>query len=323
MKAKFHIPDFYIHMNLDLNLIDEIKAHPEYFRDGVEIASCYGCFPPALWNGGRAMAGYYSYERVKKVIDAFNSRGVPIRYTFTNPTLTERDLKDPFCNRICRLAQNGFNEIIVNLPIVEEYVRKHFPQYPIISSTVKQIEGYDALMKELEKDYKLVVLDYNWNNDFERLEMIPMEYRSRCEILICPYCTPHCKRRGEHYRVLGETQRESARNPIPPSGFNPLAKIGSFHCGNENLEFSQIQGFSTFVKVDDVFGKYLEMGFCNFKIEGRAIGPDRVLDSYIYYLVKPEFADTVRKDLMEAPPVIGKAPLSQSARSSVNLISPR
>ena len=60
----------------------------------------------------------------------------------------------------------------------------------MISSTVKQIEDYDQLMEEFKKDYKLVVLDYNWNNDFEKLDKIPQELRSRVEILINPYCTP-------------------------------------------------------------------------------------------------------------------------------------
>ena len=54
MQMKFHIPDFWKHWELNLNLIDMIREHPEYFYDGVEIASCFGCFAPALWNGGRA-----------------------------------------------------------------------------------------------------------------------------------------------------------------------------------------------------------------------------------------------------------------------------
>ena len=53
MSIKFHLPDFWSHGPLNLALIDMIKEHPEYFRDGVEIASVYGCFPPAVWNGGR------------------------------------------------------------------------------------------------------------------------------------------------------------------------------------------------------------------------------------------------------------------------------
>ena len=55
MNARFHIPDFYLHWELNLNLIDKLKEHPEYFYDGTEIASCYGCFAPALWHGGRAV----------------------------------------------------------------------------------------------------------------------------------------------------------------------------------------------------------------------------------------------------------------------------
>ena len=93
MNAKFHIPDFFKHADLNLSLIDKIKEHPEYFYDGVEIASCFGCFPPALWNGGRALGGTASYDFIKAVIKAFNDRNVPIRYTFTNPTLEERILK--------------------------------------------------------------------------------------------------------------------------------------------------------------------------------------------------------------------------------------
>ena len=73
---------------------------------------------------------------------------------------------------ITRIAENGLNEIIVNVPVLEDYIRKNYPRYPLISSTVKQIEDRDALLAELEKDYKLVVLDYNWNNRFDELETV-------------------------------------------------------------------------------------------------------------------------------------------------------
>ena len=43
MKAKFHIPDIWVHKDLNLYLIDMIKNHPEFFYDDIEIASCYGC----------------------------------------------------------------------------------------------------------------------------------------------------------------------------------------------------------------------------------------------------------------------------------------
>ena len=61
MTAKFHIPDFWKHCDLNLNLLDLMNEHPEYFRD-VEIVSTYGCFAPALWNGGRVIVGGTSRE---------------------------------------------------------------------------------------------------------------------------------------------------------------------------------------------------------------------------------------------------------------------
>ena len=302
MNARFHIPDFYLHWELNLNLIDMLKEHPEYFYDGTEIASCYGCFGPALWNGGRAVSGHSSTARITRTISEFNSRGVPIRYTFTNPTITEQDLDDPFCNKICRAAENGFNEIIVNKDFLEKYVREKYPKFPIISSTVKQIEDLDTLLKEFEKDYKLVVLDYNWNNDFERLAQIPEELRSRCEILINPYCMPHCKRRGEHYKVLGEGQRVASNLPTVrvPGAENPMQKAMEFNCPNTAMNFYQIQKYSTFVGLESI-KKYLEMGFNNFKIEGRTLAMPNVLESYIYYMVKPEYRDIVRLELYLSP----------------------
>lgn len=302
MNSRFHIPDFFIHAHLNLHLIDKMKEHPEYFYDGVEIASCYGCFAPALWNGGRAVAGTSTPTLINDTIRAFNERGVPIRYTFTNPTLTENDLRDPFCNKLCRMAENGFNEIIVNLPFLEEYIREKYPMYPLVSSTVKQIEDYDALMRELEKDYKLVVLDYNWNNDFERLEKIPREYRARCEILIDPYCTPHCKRRGAHYKALGAAQRESAEAPLTAKlrGTNTMQKAMDFKCENMGYNFYQIKQFSTFVGLEQI-QKYLEMGFNNFKLEGRVLSPYNVLESYMYYMVKPEYRDICRLEILNTP----------------------
>lgn len=301
MNMKFHIPDFFKHWEINLNLIDMIKEHPEYFYDGVEIASCYGCFAPALWNGGRTLGGYTSREQITNTLKLFNERNVPVRFTFTNPTITEKDLKDPFCNRICKEAENGFNEIICNVPVLEQYVREKYPKYPLVSSTCKQIEDMEGLIAELEKDYKLVVLDYNWNNDFERLAQIPEEYRERCEILINPYCIPHCPRRGEHYRVLGECQRNCTKAVTSSDvDYDPMEGAVEFNCPNTNYNFYRISEYPTFVSRDNI-DRYMELGFCNFKIEGRVLSRVNVLESYMYYMVRPEFRDRVRLDMMTAP----------------------
>lgn len=299
MQMKFHIPDFNQHASLNLNFIDMLKEHPEYFYDGVEIASCFGCFPPALWNGGRTLYGYTGNVRVKNTIKQFNERGVPLRYTFTNPTITKSDVNDRFCNNLCRAADNGLNEIICNSPDLEEYIRATYPSFPLISSTCKELRELDGLVAELEKDYKLVVLDYNWNNDFEKLAQIPEQYRSKCEILINPYCVPNCQRRGEHYRLLGEAQRKAsivkAGSFVSPR--KTMEDVYKIKCSNTTYNFYMIHKYSTFVPYENL-AKYMELGFNNFKIEGRTLHAANVAESYVYYMVKPEWRDRVRLEIL-------------------------
>ena len=57
MRVRFHLPDFSGNFKLNLMFTEMLKNRPEYFREGVEIASFYGVFPPCLWNGGRAQGG--------------------------------------------------------------------------------------------------------------------------------------------------------------------------------------------------------------------------------------------------------------------------
>ena len=291
MKIKFHLPDFYGNIRMNLAFADLLKSNPEYFYDNVEIASSYGCFPPAAWNGGRTVVGAVRREGIDRTIEEYNKRGIPIRYTFTNPLVTEKHLKDSFCNMITRIAENGLNEIIVNVPCLEEYIRKNYPSYPLISSTVKQLEDKDELLAELEKDYKLVVLDYNWNNRFEELNELP--HKDKIELLINPYCTPHCRRRKLHYEYLGERQFEHNMQVFGNDQLKPIDRK-EFPCPNMSMSFYEITKFDTFISVEDIYQKYVPMGYSNFKIEGRMMHPVDILESYIYYLIKPEQRDYLR-----------------------------
>ena len=53
MSIKFHLPDFAVRYHFNRIFLSMLEHCPQYFYDGVEIASVYGCFPPAVWNGGR------------------------------------------------------------------------------------------------------------------------------------------------------------------------------------------------------------------------------------------------------------------------------
>ena len=176
MSVKFHLPGLRHNYPLNMLLVSLYEKQPEVFREGVKIASFFGEFPLSLWNGGRYSRGdQCEVGFIKGVIKNINEHGIPIRYTYTNPTITEEDLSDSYCNFCMKAADNGMNEVLVVSPILEKYIRENYPGFKINSSTCKEIRDIDSLNAELEKDYALVVLDYNLNNQFDILEkMIPM-----------------------------------------------------------------------------------------------------------------------------------------------------
>lgn len=166
----------------------------------------------------------------------------------------------------------------------------------IISSTCKQIRDLPTLESELEKDYSLVVLDYNYNNDFDTLAKIP--HKDKCEILVNAVCTPNCQRRGEHYRYIGKYQLEHC-DPAELAKIQAgTAKIEEWQCPHmKNNAFTR-RNSPLHVSPQAIYTKYVPMGYNNFKLEGRGnIFPD-LAEQYVYYMAKPEYRDIVRYNLL-------------------------
>ena len=140
MSVKFHLPGLRANFPINMVLVKLMQKFPEYFREGLEIASFFGEFPTSLWNGGRYNFGdQCSADYIRNVIKAVNAEGIPIRFTYTNPSITEEDLADPYCNFCLREADNGLNEVIVVSPILEEYIREWYPNFKITSSDRKSV----------------------------------------------------------------------------------------------------------------------------------------------------------------------------------------
>lgn len=299
MDIHFHIPDFGAHFRLNTILLRFLNQKPEYFYDNIKIASIFGTFPGSVWNGGRFLSGTAEFRSIQGIIKTFNDAGVPLRFTFTNPLITKEHLGDHYCNQILREANNGFNEVIVMSPILEEYIRENYPKYPITSSTCKQIENMDDLNAELKKDYKYVVLDYNWNNKFDMLEQITPEDRKKCEILVNACCIPHCPQRGEHYRRIGEDHIklwELEKNPLNKNKTFSHDFVCPYESYKNNIY--DTVNFETHISPESILEKYIPMGFNQFKIEGRTTSDINLLETYVYYMAKPEYKDRARLEML-------------------------
>lgn len=282
----WHLPGFCYFRQLNAAVIALMKEYPNCFRDGYRIGSVYGTFPGAIWNGGRVVMGIAGKRDIEATLKLYNSKGVPVRFTWTNSVLEEKHVYDTYCNLIMHMADNGMNQVLVNVPALEEYIRREYPGYKLISSTTKRINETDGVLAELQKDYFLVVLDYDLNHDAKTLEAIE-PWADRVEILVNEVCSPGCSLRAQHYAQQSRAQLEFDVGAL-------------FRCPNSNQQkgFEECMKRPAFISNEEI-GSYIDKGFVNFKIAGRGMPQSYVYDAYLYYLVKEDQRDFIRRRIEE------------------------
>ena len=285
-KIYWHLPGFSVFRDLNLTIIDLMKEYPNSFRDGYRVGSVYGTFPGAIWNGGRTALGFCSKNEIERTLKLYNGKHVPLRFTWTNALLQEKHVYDTYCNMIMRLADNGMNQVLVNTQVLEDYLKEHYPNFKYISSTTKRITDPELLMKEFEKDYFMVVLDYDLNHKEEVLERL-RPYGDRVEILVDEICFPDCPKRVDHYR--DEALRQLEFEVCKP-----------YNCPNkqERKSFEDCKKRPAFISKEEL-AEYIDKGFRNFKLVGRGLPQTLVMDSYLYYLVKEEDQDFIKNQIQK------------------------
>ena len=151
--------------------LNRIKDCPWILKDNVIIDSVFGS-PTCIWNGGRTLANvYYNKQQLLDIKQKYVDIGIKVRFIFTNPLLNEYDLHDRYCNMIMSVFHDQSPEVVVNSPLLEEYLRKNYPMASFVSSTTKRLRSSEAQLQEFSNDYKYICLDYDYNYNSDFLEM--------------------------------------------------------------------------------------------------------------------------------------------------------
>ena len=279
----YTLPDFTVGLKRNLVFAQLMRDCPQFFFDDVRIQSVYGCFPGCVVNGGRAFVREpYSARQIEATFEALDGQGIAARLTFTNMLVEERHLEDPYFNLILDAAADHGAGVIVYSDLVDAYVRARHPRMERTLSTTREILDAAELNRALEV-FDLVVLNYNKNKDLPFLDQV--EHPERLEVMANELCNPGCPHRNEHYLhnsrdQLAGTVTEFRRCDLSGKDFFKLAPTSP-----------------TILTNDDVRTLHGRYGVPRFKIVGRGVAPDVNLESYLYYLVRPEHRAGLREAL--------------------------
>ena len=281
----FTVPDFTVGLRRNLLFAQLMADCPQFFYDDVRIHSVYGCFPGCVVNGGRAYVREpWTRSQMEDAFSALDERDIGARLTLTNMLVEEKHLEDPYFNQILDVAAEHGAGVIVYSELVNEYVRACHPHMERVLSTTREILDPAELNRELGR-YDLVVLNYNKNKDREFLDAV--ERPERLEVMANELCNPGCPHRTEHYLHHSRDQLEG--------------RVTEFRrCNLAGHDFWREAPTSpTILTGDDVRALRDRYGVRRFKLVGRGVASAMNLESYLYYLVRPEHRDGLRRAIQQ------------------------
>lgn len=278
-KAYFALPGFVEHFELYKLLNNFLKKYPEAQIINTEIYCYYGNIPFCTWDGGRPWQINYplSIEQMSEIQNFYNNElSTKLRFVFTNNLLSERDCYNRYNNLSLQIFNLPQNEIVINSPILEKYLKENFPNYSLISSITKCISNSNDIQNELQNNYKFLCLNYNLNHNWDFLNTIQKSDRQKIEFLVNSLCLPNCQNQKNHFEQISNFQRT----------YGQLFTLEK--CQITETSICPFINTSA-ITIDEIFADYVPNGFQHFKIDGRSLSSYEVALSIANYLIKPEY----------------------------------
>ena len=275
----FALPGMYEHYEVIIPLCSLFKIYPHFFYDNININAVFGNFQFCCWDGGRIFNNisykHASIEDILRLKEIYNNiLEIPMRLIFTT-ALTEPDLCHSYYdNTVAHLCEDEMNEIVVASPVLEEYLRINYPKYSFIASTTKCISSAEEAKEELER-YKMCCIDYNLNKNTTFLNSLKSEEKDKVEFLVNAICAPGCPTRKQHYYL----------NSLYNYSYGVPYNLPQCSIKKNNL---YPHNYVNNLTHDDII-KYHQLGFSNFKLEGRTFPMIKLILTLVPYLIKPEY----------------------------------
>ena len=286
--AYFMLPGFVEHYEIYKRMNQFLAEYPDAKKSNVEIYCYYGNIPFCTWDGGRIFTKYHplTVEEIQEIQNYYNNiLKSKIRLVFTNNLLKEEHLYEKYNNLSLQIFDNNNNEIVLNSNILENYLNINYPNYKLIASTTKCSNKENAKQDLNNCNYLFTCLDYNLNHNWDFLNSLTPEEKSKTEFLINPICGPGCTQRKEHYRL----------NSLFSLSYG--TKYATKSCTITKGSICAVFN-SAHITIDEILNKYVPAGFHYFKLEGRTWSSNEIAITLSEYLIKPEYQGLFLRNIL-------------------------
>ena len=169
----YYCPGFFSGKDVYREIFNLKEKYPEIFEEEANIKAIFGSFPNMKWNGGSVDRGSRTFlSEIIDTRDLYTELNIPLQLTLTSGSLKEEHLYDKFCNTILEVMDNGINEVLVSTELMENYIRKNYPNYKINRSIVNTAKDYNYEEVLESNRFKNVVIPRRHAKDFSFLSKI-------------------------------------------------------------------------------------------------------------------------------------------------------
>lgn len=272
----FHLPGT-DNLNIYASLIAFKKNYPEACYLNREISEIYGGFDGTIWNGRTPNHGYspvmVDIEGYRNDIEKL---GISLNLTWNNHLVSGTDVYDRTCNAITKIFHNGKHSITVASPELFDYLYKKYPNFTYYQSVITTEKDKQFVKKDPR--FNMFLWNRSLNNNWEELLKIPVEERKHLEFLCNDACTPICNRTG-HYNYVNSRLLDRY-----PEGL----ELANYCTIDHDFMFYNAKKWKVTINTEEI-DKYIENGFCHFKLCSRGDMGPVIAIKVIPYIVKPEY----------------------------------
>jgi hypothetical protein len=268
-EAGWDVSGAFVH-DTTLGKLLELFVHEFNFLPFRQVSGAPAC----IWAGGRSCGPKLRPPVIQQIITTYDTVHVSVNLAFSNCLLRPEHLGDMLGNYIltslCDFNRKEQNGVVLGSDILADHVRKNYPSLKRIASIARVLQegGTDRLetYRRLADQYDQVIIHPDDNFNLGLLEKL--EDKDKYKIVLNECCIHNCPQRRQHYELVSAQFLNFLDVDLERQELELVRHIG---CGHNLKKLLLSPQYRTVTLSTDECRRIYDLGFRNFKIQGRGL----------------------------------------------------